>query len=190
MRSKAVADACCGQRQPKRVGAGGATNGMVYAQLDGGGALKSGHLLTKDKLLRLKHMTQGFTQLGQQRRILALQVEHGYGDGGRGRRRLAFHPTIVPAACAVERWRQTQLHTPAAAGRLTPVENGGKARYRCHIAGQAAAGLPYLPPFFCVHSGAKSQRPKPIPEGTKEIGNGKQAGTEYSGHLPEYRSQR
>ncbi len=77
----ARADSGGGQRQPQGIGARGAAHGVGHAQLPGCGLLKGGHLLAKDKLLRLKHMPEGFQQFLVERLVLALQVEHGYGLG-------------------------------------------------------------------------------------------------------------
>jgi hypothetical protein len=57
---------------------------MRHAQLVGRRPLKCGHLLAKDKLLRLKHMSDGFKQFLVKRLVLALEVQHGHGQIGVG----------------------------------------------------------------------------------------------------------
>jgi len=64
-------------------------------------AFKSGYLLSKDELLRLKHMAKCFQQFLLERLILALQVQHGYwlSFGGRVRRDCCvLHGHILAAA--------------------------------------------------------------------------------------------
>ena len=57
---------------------------MCDSQLAGGSLLKSGNLLAKDKLLRLKYMAEGLKQLVVERAVLALEVQHGDGLGRYG----------------------------------------------------------------------------------------------------------
>jgi hypothetical protein len=52
---------------------------MGHAQLPGGGTLKNGYRLSKDKLLRLKYMSDRLKQLLVDRAVLAAEVQHGHG---------------------------------------------------------------------------------------------------------------
>jgi hypothetical protein len=58
-------------------------------------------LLAKDKLLRLKHMPDGFKQFLVKRLVLALEVQHGHGLSAvgwtLGRDCDVFHAPILPA---------------------------------------------------------------------------------------------
>ena len=53
---------------------------MGHAQLPRCGPLKSGYLLAKDKLLRLKYVAHRLQKFVVERAILALEVQHGDGD--------------------------------------------------------------------------------------------------------------
>ena len=77
----AGADSGGGQGQPQGIGAGRAANSMGYSELRGGGALKGGYRLAKDKLLRLKHMVERLEQFLVQRLVLALEVQHRHRHG-------------------------------------------------------------------------------------------------------------
>jgi len=52
-----------------------------YAEMFGGGALKLGYRLAKNKLLRLEYLVEGFEQLLVDGGVLTLEVEHGKGMG-------------------------------------------------------------------------------------------------------------
>jgi hypothetical protein len=61
--------------------------------------------------LRLKHMLEGREQLLVERLVLALQVEHGNGLGGRGFSSggvgLVLHGTMLPAVAGTARQDET-----------------------------------------------------------------------------------
>ena len=103
------ADSGGGQGEPEGVGSGRAANCVGYPQLPGGGLLKLGDLLAKDKLLRLKHMIDGSQQFLVEGLVLAFEVEHGDGRGRggcglggiSGRNWAVLHGDILPTKEAV-----------------------------------------------------------------------------------------
>ena len=54
---------------------------MGHTQMARRRALKTGYLLPKDELLRLKHMAKRLKQFRLDGLVLPFQVQHGYGHG-------------------------------------------------------------------------------------------------------------
>ena len=82
----AGADAGGCQGKPESVGAGGAAEGVGYAELFGGRFFEDGHRLAENELLGVQHATDGFKEFLLQWAVLALQVQHGHRLGGLRRR--------------------------------------------------------------------------------------------------------
>ena len=71
---------------PMPAGAGGAAEGVGYAELFGGRFFEDGHRLAENELLGVQHATDGFKEFLLQWAVLALQVQHGHRLGGLRRR--------------------------------------------------------------------------------------------------------
>jgi hypothetical protein len=125
------------------------------AQVFRSGLLKNGYRLTKDKLLRLKHMPKSIEQFLVEWAVLTLQVKHGHrrgyglGRAGRvaGRFNCVCHGSILAAVRNTASHRgRFEKKQPKRQFTLGRVEKVSKPLYCCHIAGLGSSGVSGIVP--------------------------------------------